>query len=128
MAVLAILTFLIASPDLVNSGYVNDAQCAKCHADIALGFSKHGMGRSFWVPGPDNAIADFSEEGGYYHHERSGLHYRMRMDDEGRVWMRQFEVDVDGVPTEGVELQAHYAVGSGNHARTYLYQSPSGEL
>ncbi|MCH2134612.1 MAG: tetratricopeptide repeat protein [Phycisphaerales bacterium] len=116
------------SPDLVTDGYVNDARCTNCHADIAGTFAHHGMGRSFWVPGPDNAIEDFSEEGGYYHHPASNLHYRMRLDDDGRMWMKQYELDGAEQPINEVEVEAHWAVGSGNHARTYLHRSPSGEL
>ena len=109
-------------------GYIDDARCARCHADITTTFAGHGMGRSFWIPGPGNAIEDFSEEGGHYHHAASRLHYRMRMDDEGRMWMKQYELDKGGEPINEVDVEAHFAVGSGNHARTYLYRSPSGEL
>ena len=120
----ALATLMTPLPD----GYVNDARCSRCHQDIADTFAGHGMGRSFWIPGPDNAIEDFSQEGGLYHHPASDLHYRMRLDDDGRMWMKQFELDARGDMINEVEVEAHYAVGSGNHARTYLYQSPSGEL
>ena len=122
------MTALAALMTPLPDGYVDDARCSRCHQDVATQFADHGMGQAFWVPGPDNAIADFSEEGGTYHHPASNLHYRMRMDDEGRMWMKQYELDPQGQPINEVELEAHYAVGSGNHARTYLYQSPSGEL
>ena len=117
-----------ASPALVTEGYVDDARCAKCHPKIAREFGHLGMGRSFHVAGGEDAIADFSDEGGTFHHDASDLHYRMRLDDEGRMWMEQYELDEDGNPINAVDIEAHYSVGSGNHARTYLHQSASGEL
>ncbi|MCH2148706.1 MAG: tetratricopeptide repeat protein [Phycisphaerales bacterium] len=116
------------SAPLVNDGYVDDARCAKCHQDIAAEFAHLGMGQSFHVAGGDDAIADFSIEGGTFHHEASNLHYRMRLDDEDRMWMEQYELDEDGKPINSVDIEAHFSVGSGNHARTYLHQSASGEL
>ena len=75
-------------PELVTDGYVDDARCAKCHPDVAAEFAHLGMGRSFHVAGGADAVADFSAEGGTFHHEASNLHYRMRLDDEGR-WLRR---------------------------------------
>ncbi|MCH2135578.1 MAG: hypothetical protein MK101_03230 [Phycisphaerales bacterium] len=123
-----VLLTAASGPQLVTDAYVDDARCARCHADISHGFQSLGMGRSFHVPGPDMALADFSEEGGVFHHEASGQHYRMWMDDEGRMWMRQFELDAQGDEINGITVEAHFAVGSGNHARTWLHRSPSGEL
>ncbi|MDG2292291.1 MAG: tetratricopeptide repeat protein [Phycisphaerales bacterium] len=117
-----------ASASLVTDGYVDDARCAKCHEDIAATYAHLGMGRSFHVAGGDDAIADFSAQGGTFHHEASNLHYRMRLDDEDRMWMEQYELDEDGEPINAVDIEAHFSVGSGNHARTYLHQSASGEL
>ncbi|MEE2906433.1 MAG: tetratricopeptide repeat protein [Planctomycetota bacterium] len=126
MYLLAIL--LAASPTPLPEGFVDDARCSRCHAEVAQAFAHHGMGQSFWIPGPENAIEDFSEEGGLYHHPASNLYYRMRLDEDGRMWMKQYELDAAGQPINEVEVEAHFAVGSGNHARTYLYRSPSGEL
>ncbi|MEE3002468.1 MAG: tetratricopeptide repeat protein [Planctomycetota bacterium] len=113
---------------LVTDGYVDDARCARCHEEIAETYSHLGMGRSFHVPGPDNAVGDFSPEGGRFHHEASGMHYRMWHDASGRMWMRQHELDADGNEINAIDVEAHFGVGSGNHARTYLHRSPSGEL
>ena len=115
-------------PQLVTDGYVDDARCATCHPDVASEFAHHGMGRSFHAAGGDDAIADFTAEGGHFHHDASNLHYRMRLDDEGRMWMEQYELDEDGEPINAVDIEAHYSIGSGNHARTFLHQTTSGEL
>ncbi|MBG80151.1 MAG: hypothetical protein CMJ39_05505 [Phycisphaerae bacterium] len=128
MHLVFLLLLATFQPELVSEGYVNDTQCAKCHADVAHSFASHGMGRSFWIPDLNNSIEDFSEDGGRYFHEASGLHYRMRQDEDGRIWMKQHELDAQGMPINEVEVEAHFSVGSGNHARTYLHRSPSGEL
>ncbi len=124
------LVLLLGGPEppSVLAEYVDDDRCARCHADISHGFTTLGMGRSFTVPGPDTAIADFSPEGGRFLHTPSGQHYRMWLDDDGRMWMRQYEVAADGREINGIDIEAHFAVGSGNHARTYLHRSPNGEL
>ena len=119
---------LSAAGPLVTDDYVDDARCARCHAEISHGFQSLGMGRSFAVPKLDDAVADFSATGGAFKHAASGQHYRMWFDDDGRMWMRQFELDDAGDEINGVSIQAHFAVGSANHARTYLHRSPSGEL
>ena len=67
-------------------------------------------------------------QGGYFHHELSDFHYRMSLDDGGRMWMKQYELDAAGDIINDVDLEAHFSVGSGNHARTYLHQTTSGEL
>jgi len=113
---------------LVTDGYVDDARCARCHEEIAASYAHLGMGRSFHVPGPENAVGDFSPEGGLFHHEASGMHYRMWHDESGRMWMRQHELDAEGNEINAIDVEVHFGVGSGNHARTYLHRSPSGEL
>jgi predicted CXXCH cytochrome family protein len=125
---LLLLCLVLHAPELVTDDYVDDARCARCHADISHGFSTLGMGRSFTVPGPETAVADFSTAGGTFRHDASGLSYRMWLDEAGHMWMRQFEVDDAGDEINGVDIQAHFAVGSANHARTYLHRTPSGEL
>jgi predicted CXXCH cytochrome family protein len=117
-----------AGVPLVTEGYVDDARCAKCHEDIAATYAHLGMGQSFHAAGAADAIADFSAEGGYFHHKLSDFHYRMSLDDGGRMWMKQYELDAAGDIINDVDLEAHFSVGSGNHARTYLHQTTSGEL
>ena len=46
----------------------------------------------------------------------------------GRVFQRRYELDASGAEVNSFELEATYAIGSGNHARTYLSRSESGEL
>lgn len=111
----------------VLEGYVADeAICARCHQEIAETMVTMGMGRGFTVPSLETNVEDFSDA--MYHHERSGLHYQMETDSDGNIWMNQFQVAPDGRPIHALRQQAQYAVGSGNHARSYLYRTPGGEL
>src|SRR6185295_16741036 len=45
-----------------------------------------------------------------------------------RLFQRRHELDARGAEVNVFELEASFAIGSGNHARSYLHQSPSGEL
>ncbi len=115
-----------APAQLVTAGYADDASCARCHSEIAEQFSHMGMGRSFAVPDPQTAVEDFTR--GEYYHEASDLYYRMTMGADGVMRMTQYEVADDGQPINDLTLTCDFAVGSGNHARTYLHRTASGEL
>src|SRR4029079_17942432 len=71
-------------------------------------------------------IEDY-ESKNHFVHALSGRHYQMLRRD-GRVYQRRYEVDPRGAEVNVYEQEATYAIGSGNHARTYLHQSESGEL
>jgi len=113
-----------APPD--SGGYVKDLSCAICHADLYQPYQEVGMARSFYRPGHQEVIEDFSEESHYFH-EPSGRHYEMRRRD-GRFFFRRYQLDAEGRRIFELEQEIHWVLGSGNHARTYLYQAPTGEL
>lgn len=107
-------------------GYVDDHSCAICHADLYQPYQEVGMARSFYRPGHQEVIEDFSEESHYFH-EPSGRHYEMRRRGD-RFFFRRYQLDSEGHRIFELEQEIHWVLGSGNHARTYLYQTPSGEL
>ncbi len=84
------------------------------------------MARSFYRPGNQEVIEDFSAESHYFH-EPSERHYEMRRRG-GRFVFRRYQLDGEGRPIHELEQEVHWILGSGNHARTYLYQTPAGEL
>ena len=47
---------LYAAPD---AGYADPQSCAACHAQIAAGYARTGMGRSFYKPSPTNTVEDY---------------------------------------------------------------------
>src|SRR5580704_10860331 len=98
-----------------QSGYVNPAVCAACHAEIAKTYQLTGMGRSFSRP----RVEDFKTPVSYYH-PASDRHYSLAERD-GRLYERRQQTGYGGTETNVVEKSIDYAIGSGNHARTYLH-------
>ena len=84
------------------------------------------MARSFAPVAKAAPIEDYQNKN-HFVHALSGRHYQMLRRD-GRVYQRRYEVDPRGAEVNVYEQEATYAIGSGNHARTYLHQSDSGEL
>jgi FimV-like protein len=96
--------------------------CASCHPHEWDTYRRTGMARSFYRPAPENTIEDYSRKNTYYH-QASDTHFEMlRLPaGGGRYVQRQSTIDFDGKPTNLVETQIDYVLGSGNHARTYLH-------
>jgi Tfp pilus assembly protein PilF len=110
---------------LVMSGYVDDAQCGSCHADVARTYQAVGMARSFTRPRPAVLIEDFDAQP--FVHAKSGQTFEMRRVGNDLLF-RRYRVAADGAPIDVFEQRVDWILGSGNHARTYLFASPSGEL
>jgi tetratricopeptide (TPR) repeat protein len=108
-------------------GYADASSCAVCHAEIARTYALTGMARSFAkLSRAATNLADFSNQN-RLHHAASGRHYTMSERD-GRFFQRRHEIGFDGSESSILELEAHYVVGSGNHARTFLHRSTDGRL
>ncbi|HEX9638557.1 MAG TPA: tetratricopeptide repeat protein [Acidobacteriota bacterium] len=106
-------------------GYVEDRACATCHAEIARAYQEVGMGRSFFAPATARWVEDF--ESNRFYHPASQRTYEMQRRGE-RLWMRRYQLDESGQPIQVLEQEVDWILGSGNHARTYLYRTPNGEL
>lgn len=105
--------------------YASAESCRTCHAAIHATYQKVGMARSFYVPTPGTVGADLS--GSRFYHEPSSRYYEMLWRD-GKLYQRRFQIDRQGRRINEFEQQAHFVVGSGNHARTFLHQSAHGEI
>jgi hypothetical protein len=116
----ALLAVVLATP-----GYIDDAACGECHAEQFASFQHVGMAKSFSRPRPENAIEDFSAPP--FFHEPSRQYFEMRKRGDALVF-RRYELAADGAPIHVFEQQVDWILGSGNHARTYLYRTPNGEL
>jgi hypothetical protein len=106
-------------------GSIEDRACALCHHEIYSAYQEVGMARSFMRPGPQRVIEDF--EHNEFFHPSSQQHYEMLQRD-GRYRLRRYQLDADGNPINVLEQPVDWILGSGDHARTYLYQTPAGEL
>lgn len=121
VALFAIAATVAASPP----GYVNDDACASCHADIVRTYQHVGMSKSFYRPRPGDVIEDFNKLP--FRHQRSGDVMELRWRD-GRLVFRRWQLDASGKAINTFEQTVNWILGSGHHARTYLYQTPNGEL
>jgi Flp pilus assembly protein TadD len=106
-------------------GYLADAVCANCHGDLAASYAEVGMARSWFRPRPETDIEDWGR--GTFVHEASRQRFEMTRRD-GRLWFRRVVLDSEGRPGPVFERQVDWVLGSGNHARLYLYREPGGEL
>ncbi|HEX6084714.1 MAG TPA: tetratricopeptide repeat protein [Thermoanaerobaculia bacterium] len=110
---------------IVLSGYINDAACADCHADRAKTYQHVGMGKSFYAARGSQVIEDFHAPP--FFHAPSNQYFEMRRRGADVVF-RRWQLAADGAPIHVHERVVDWIVGSGNHARTYLYRVPSGEM
>ncbi len=104
-------------------GYVDDQACARCHAELFKSFQSTGMARSFFPADQRDIIEDF----GGFHHAASQQQFEMKLDD-GKYVFQRFLTDDAGRPILVFRQQIDWILGSGNNARTYLYQTAAGEL
>jgi hypothetical protein len=100
-------------------GYVGDAACSRCHADVAESYRAHPMGRSVVTvaaateagPRAAPAAAEFDAGGYHYTVERR----------EGRLIHREQRFDA-GEPVASVEAAVAYALGSGERGYSFLVE------
>ena len=109
-----------------KSEYVDSAECATCHHEIAATYRKTGMARSFYRPTSRNVVEDYTRAN-TVDNKASGLRYTMTERD-GKFFQRRSEIGYGGHEANVREEQADYIIGSGNHARTYLHRSAEGKL
>ncbi len=106
-------------------GYLEDRVCANCHRDLARSFQEVGMARSFYRPRPQTDVEDFTAPP--FVHAASRQRFALRRSGD-RLLFRRDQVAADGQPINVFEQEVDWVLGSGNHARTYLYRTPGGEL
>src|SRR5437764_2653476 len=104
---------------LVAALFVNDARCTSCHEKIVHTYHDVGMSKSFYRPRQDDVIENFAKLP--FKHAKSGDVLDLRWRD-GRLIFRRTR------GTSVFEQPVDWSLGSGHHARTYLYQTPNGEL
>lgn len=131
MRVFVLLLLLAANaPDIhittgAASGYVADKVCAGCHREKAASFQHVGMAQSFYRPRADNLIETF--DGKPFFHAKS-KQYMVITNRDGHLTFRRWQLGPDGKPLHELELPVEWILGSGHHARTYIYRLPDGEL
>lgn len=109
-----------------DAGYVEPAACLPCHQDVWKTYQHTGMARSLFRPNPQKMVEDFAKNNRFYH-PASKRYYTMTERD-GKYYQRRHELSPDGKVINVIEKQIDYVMGSGNHARTYLYRTSQGKL
>jgi predicted CXXCH cytochrome family protein len=109
-----------------QSNYAPAEACAGCHADIWKTYQTTGMGRSFYPPSAANVVEDYEKNNTYYH-QPSGSYFTMIRRD-GKFYQRRYQRDPAGHPTNVMEKQIDYIMGSGNHSRAYLHRTEHNTL
>jgi len=84
------------------------------------------MGRSFYRPRPENTVEDYQSHNSLYN--RASDRYYTMLAREGRLYQRRHQVGFEGRDISIIEEQVDYVIGSGNHARSYLYRTAEGKL
>ena len=106
-------------------GFVDESSCALCHPRIAETYREKGMARAFRRPRPESDIEDFAAPP--FVHATSGQSFQISRRGERLVFQR-WQTGPDGQPINVFETPVDWILGSGDHARTYLYRTPEGEL
>src|ERR1051326_6661166 len=108
------------------ASYVNPAVCGACHPAITKTYRETGMGRSFSRPSAANTLAEGAAEPTYFHPPSQS--YFTMIQRDGKYFQRRYQTGFDGKPTNVMEKQVDYVIGSGNQVRTYLHRTPSNTL
>jgi predicted CXXCH cytochrome family protein len=109
-----------------RSAYIDAKQCQACHAATHDSYRHVAMARSFARAENASRIEDYDRDNHFYH-APSGRHYEVFRRD-GHIFQRRYELDSEGNQVNAFEQEATYAMGSGNHARSFLHRSSNGEL
>ena len=113
-------------PEQAESGYVNPATCAACHAEISKSYHLTGMGQSLFRPSSEKMVEDFTIHNTLYN--RASDRYYTMIERDGKWYQRRHQIGFDGQPANIVEKEIDYVVGSGSHSRSYLNRTPQGTL
>lgn len=108
-----------------QSDYIDPQLCAACHREIAESYRQTGMGGSFGVPNAGAPRADFKNRTVY--NKPSEMYYTM-FERDGKLFERRYQIGYRGAQTNVIDEQIDYAIGSGNHARTFLHRDKQGRL
>jgi predicted CXXCH cytochrome family protein len=99
--------------------YVGDAECARCHVEIAAAYRGHPMGRSLAPVGGTGGSPVGAAAGLPF--ESKGVRYDVERRD-GRVIHKASRKGPDGGPFAEVEAEVSYALGSGTRGIAYLIE------
>jgi len=130
LALVCLLVWVVAGqPQLPsptsNAGYLEPGACTDCHREIAESYARTAMARTFGAVRSENEFPEF--KGGAFQHAASEEIFTLSARD-GWPYLKRHQVGFDGAVTNVFDAQINYWFGSGNHARSYISRTKSGEL
>jgi predicted CXXCH cytochrome family protein len=99
--------------------------CAECHAGIAASYARTGMGRSFQAVLAGTKLPDF--DGAKFSHPPSREDF-IAFEKDGKNFVRRSQQGSNMQGSNIFEEQVDYAIGSGNHAISYLHRRRDNQL
>lgn len=105
--------------------YVDDGVCANCHRELFDSFQAVGMAQSLRAAPRAKRIERFGE---VFIQEASQRHYRIDQRQDGTLTFSRYQLDENSQPINRIDIDIDWVLGSGNRARSYLYQTSHGEL
>lgn len=105
-----------------TAGYLPDSLCGTCHRDLFESYQMVGMSQSFHAASDAPRIETL---GPSFEHE--GRIYRIQSQQDKLLFTRH-QNDFEGKPINQFQMEIDWVLGSGNRARSYLYQTDWGEL
>ncbi|CAA0103345.1 Beta-barrel assembly-enhancing protease [BD1-7 clade bacterium] len=106
-------------------GYIDDRACSTCHEALYDSYQQVGMSQSFKRPNQAKIIEDF--EAKPFFHAASQRFYQMKKEGDTLIFSR-FQHDQQHNKINEYSVNVDWILGSGNTTRSYLIQTPSGEL
>lgn len=110
---------ILAQSAPTTAEYVGSGACAACHAEISRVYFKTAMGNA---SGKVEAGAAKQPKPESFLHASSGTQYRLQADAEG-LSLTYNKVSQAGEPPISGTRKLKYYIGSGTHARGYVYRS-----
>lgn len=98
--------------------YVGDESCRACHASQYDSFKGTGMGRSMSLPSRDKRLGEFDKPA-TFQDPKTRLWYST-FERNGKFHHRLYKLDARGRVILSEDHPIAYAVGSGDHGRSYL--------
>jgi hypothetical protein len=92
--------------------------CNPCHANVVAEYQKTGMARTFSPAVPSAEMEDL------FIHAASNQTFQISIRKQ-QIFQKRWPTDA---PHRTFERAATFAIGSGNHARSYLHAEPNGTL
>lgn len=126
MGILSLAGLFGAARQQTSDNYVGGESCAACHPSIASAYREVGMARTFSSIADVPVIEDWTTNNRYFH-EPSNQHFLMTS-RAGKFYQKRYQLDEAGAEVNALEVEIHYAIGSGFKERDYLAHLPGGEL